>query len=277
VISVFLVDCHTHTAVSPDSEAQLCGMARAAHAAGLSGLWVTDHFDLLDAAGHPAASFDWPDAIARFDAVDPAPGLELRLGLELGSAPYDPALAEQIIAQAGERLDFVLGSLHNWLGLWGNRDFYCTNFYSPELCRSAMDNALDSTWTLVTQCPRCYDSLAHIIYPLRYMDRDGQPMSILDYEGRVRDILKEVARTGHAMEVNTCRGRDIAAWAPVLEWFRACGGQYVTIGSDAHRPEDVGRGLRQAAQLVREAGFPGITVYRGREPVVCPWEGGALC
>jgi len=252
-------------------------MARTAHAAGLAGLWVTDHFDLVDASGRPAASFDWPGAIGNFDAVEPPPSLELRLGLELGSAPYDPALAERIIAQAGERLDFVLGSLHNWLGMRENHDFYCTNFNSPELCRAAMDNALDSTWTLVSRCPQCYDSLAHIIYPLRYMERDGHPLAILDYEGRVRDILKETARSGHAMEVNTCRGRDIAAWIPILRWFRECGGEYVTIGSDAHRPEDVGRGLREAASLVREAGFPGVTVYRGRRPQVCPWEGDTPC
>lgn len=277
VICLYLADCHTHTTVSLDSEAELRDMACAARTAGLSGLWVTDHFDLVDAAGQPVTDFDWPDAIARFDAVQSVPGFELHLGLELGSAPYDPAAAERVIAQAGDRLDFVLGSIHNWLGMCENMDFYCTSFHSPVLCRAAMDNALESTWSLVSRCPQCYDSLAHIVYPLRYMRRDGNPLSILDYEERVRDILKEVARSGHAMEVNTCRGRDVAIWAPVLGWFRECGGEYVTIGSDAHIPEDVGRGLGEAAALVREAGFPGITIYRGRRPVVCPWEGGAPC
>jgi len=277
---MYLADQHTHTQISPDSDAPLTDMAQAALAAGLSGLWVTDHFDLLDADGAPVTGLDWSASLAQYDAAREALGdrLELRLGLELGSAPFDPASAEAALAGAGDRLDFVLGSLHNWLGELGNMDFYFTSYVDdPALCRRTMDNDLASTWTLVSRCPQCYDSLAHIIYPLRYMERDGQPLSILDYEDPVRDILKEVARSGHAMEVNTCRGRDVESWRPLLGWFKECGGEYVTLGSDAHRPSAVGSGLRAAAALIREAGFPGVTVYRGRKPVLIPWEEDTPC
>lgn len=268
---MYLCDSHTHSVLSMDCGAPLAGMAQAAIAAGLDELCVTDHCDLLDGDGVPATGFDWPAARAQYRAVrEQVEGkLILRLGLELGSAPYDPEAARQILAGGGDELDFVLGSLHNWIGAEHNIDFYFTDFHEdPGLARRALENALDSTWKLVTDSPDCYDSLAHIIYPLRYMARDGQSLSLAGYEDRVRTILTEVARTGHALEVNANRGRDLEVWAPILRWFRECGGELVTLGSDAHRPEDMAKGIREAAGLLRDAGFRYVTTFTGRRPVM---------
>lgn len=268
---MYLADVHTHSLVSPDSDAPLADMAAAAAAAGVEELCVTDHCDLLDGYGGRCDHFDWPAALEQYRTVRAAVGdrLKLRLGLELGSAPFDPAVARRVLAGGGEALDFVLGSLHTWVGAEGDIDFYCTDFTGDEaLCRRAVENALDSTWALVKQLPDCYDSLAHIVYPLRYMARDGQRLTLADYEERVRAIFTQVARTDHALEVNTNRGQDLAVWVPLLRWFKECGGRYVTIGSDAHRPEDVAKGVREAAGLVEQAGFAGVTTYVGRRPLL---------
>ena len=271
---MYLADVHTHTQLSPDSGAPLPAMARAAMAAGLDELCVTDHCDLLDGEGRSTPGFDWPASLAQMAETRQALAgrIQLRLGLELGSAPFDPAAARAVLAGAGEELDFVLGSLHNWVGAEGNIDFYYTDFTGdPARCRRALENALDSTWALVTDCPDCYDSLAHIVYPLRYMARDGQELSLADYEERVRAIFTQVARTDHALEVNTDRGRALAAWPEVLGWFRDCGGRYVTVGSDAHRPQDVAAGIREGTELVRRAGFAGVTTFVRRRPVIHPF------
>ena len=70
------------------------------------------------------------------------------------------------------------------------------------------------------------------------------------------------------MEVNVCRGKDIAPWPPLLRWFRECGGRLVTVGSDAHRPEDVAKGIPQALDMVRAAGFDGVATFAGRKPIL---------
>ncbi len=268
---MYLCDVHSHTKISPDSEAQLLDMARAAIRAGLEELCATDHCDLLGLEGEPVTFFDWPAAKAQYRAVKAAMGdrLVLRLGLELGSAPCDPAAARDILAQGGEELDFVLGSLHNWIGMEGGHDLSFSNYRgSPELCRRAMESTLDHTWTLVKECPDCYDSLAHIVYPLRYIRRDGGELSIGEYEDRVRAIFTEVARTGHALEVNVYRGKDLDSWPPLLAWFKECGGELVTVGADAHRPEHVALGIPQALDMLKAAGFDYVTTYERRRPVL---------
>ncbi len=267
---MYLCDVHTHSLISHDSHAPLEKQAEAAVAAGLRELCVTDHCDLLDSMGQPVTSFDWPAAKEQYrrEKARFAGRLELRLGIELGSAPLDPGLARSILAEGGGELDFVLGSLHNWIGEEGNIDLFYTRFTGdPDLCRRAVENVLAHTWTLVTELPDCYDSLAHISYPLRYIRRDGMELTLREFEDRVRPILTEVAKTGHALEVNTRHGLDLADWPRILKWYRECGGKLITVGSDAHRPSDMGGGVPEALGLIQAAGFDSITTFQGRRPV----------
>lgn len=268
---MYLCDIHSHTKISHDSRAELSGMAQAAISAGLREFCVTDHHDLLNYDGTPARPFDWPAAKGQYRAVKGALGdrLTLRLGIELGSAPYDPDTARAVLAQGGEELDFVLGSLHNWIGMEGDRDLYFSDFHNNmELSRRAVESTLAHTWTLVAKCPDCYDSLAHIVYPLRYIRRDGISLTLADYEGEVRRIFTEVAKTDHALEVNVCRGEDLDSWPPLLRWFKECGGELVTVGADAHQPQDVAKGIPQALELVKAAGFDCVATYEHRRPVL---------
>ena len=268
---MYLCDIHSHTKISPDSQAQLRDTAQAAIDAGLQEFCVTDHFDLLGLDGKPLTAFDWPAAKEQYRGVKEELGdrLVLRLGLELGSATYDPAIARDVLAQGGEELDFVLGSMHNWIGEEENLDFYFSSYQdNPELARRALEGALEHTWTLVAQLPDCYDSLAHIVYPLRYIHRDGIELSLADYEDRVRAIFTQVAKTDHAIEVNVCRGHDLDCWPPILRWFKECGGKLVTVGADAHRPDQVARGIPEALQMLQAAGFDCVPPFAGRKPVL---------
>ena len=97
--------------------------------------------------------------------------------------------------------------------------------------------------------------------------RDGIDLSFADWEDRVRAIFTEVARTDHALEVNTRRGRDLDYWPPLLRWFRECGGELVTVGADAHRPQDVAKGIPEALELLKAAGFRHVTTFAGRKPI----------
>ena len=267
---MYLCDFHTHSQISPDSDTPLEEMARQAMALGVTELCVTDNCDLVDDQGQPVDSFDWPGAKAQYRQVCALVDgrLTLRLGLELGSAVYDPDAARRILAQGEPELDFVLGSLHNWLGARDNLDLYFTDFTGDlALARHCVEHCLANTWSLVKDCPDCYDSLAHIVYPLRYIRRDGLELSLADYEQPVRDIFTQIAQTGHALELNTYQGRTVGEWLPLLRWFRECGGEYVTLGSDAHRTNSLGKGLADALQLLEQAGFRYVTTYEQRKPV----------
>lgn len=267
---MYYADYHTHSRLSPDSDAPLLDMAEAAARAGLSELCITDHYDLVEMDGTPRTQpLDWPAAVAQWEEVRRrmAGRLILKLGVEFGSPTYDHTAARRTLDQS--LLDFVIGSLHNYSPEAGGADFYLGDYTSPEICYAALDDYF-AHMARLAPLP-FYDSLGHIIYPLRYMCmRDGQSVSLDRYMDAIREILKTVVETGHGIEVNTYNGRTVSDWRPILDLYREVGGEILTVGSDAHAPQNVARGIRDAYALIAEAGFRYVAVYARRKPAFIP-------
>ncbi len=265
---MFLVDSHSHSSCSPDGSASMVEMARGALRAGLSALCITDHCDLISLDGtQRITSYDWAPLLSEWEEVKRAYGdrIELLLGVELGMAQIDPETAQRIISEPGAELDFVLGAIHNFSEKRGGRDFYFTEYHNQADCYDALDDYFESMELLANT--DVYDALAHLTYPLRYMTGGPyEPPTLSRYDAQLRRILTAAAQAGKGIELNTWKGKDIADWAPVLKLFRACGGEIVTVGSDAHDPDSLGLGIREAYTLLREMGFRYVTSYRRREP-----------
>ena len=262
---MYLTDYHTHSICSPDGNVPISQMAAAAKAAGLREMCITDHCDLLDLNGQRALTFDWSDILAQYRQARRLEdgSFTLRLGLELGGAHVSPTHAAAIL-KAGDP-DFVIGSVHNKSEALGGGDFYFEQYDSPEFCHEMLSDYFSSLLEVARL--GLYDSLGHIIYPLRYMVmRDGQQVSLEPHRPVLREIFTAVLDQDRGVEVNTYRGRTVADWRDTLALYREMGGEKVTVGSDAHRPEDVGLGVAQAMDLLRELGFRTVTVYRRREP-----------
>jgi histidinol-phosphatase (PHP family) len=260
-----LTDYHTHSNCSSDGHVPIAEMARAAKSAGLGELCITDHCDLLSGSGARRLTYDWSPVLEQYAAARQLEeaGFSLRLGLELGGAQVSPSHAEAILA--GAELDFVIGSVHNKSEALGGGDFYYVDYTSPRLCHEMLADYFESL--LAVARLGLYDSLGHIIYPLRYMNlRDGQGVTLEPHLPVIREILAAVLAADRSLEVNTYCGRTVEDWRQVLTLYHEMGGHRVTLGSDAHRPGDVGKGLSQACALLRELGYREITVYHRRRP-----------
>jgi histidinol-phosphatase (PHP family) len=100
-------------------------------------------------------------------------------------------------------------------------------------------------------------------------DRDAQAVDLHRYDDRIDALLRSLAETGKALEVNSAKKLPLMReYRWLLERFRALGGELVTVGCDAHRVSDVGVGLAEGTALVQACGFSYLTVFRGRKP--CP-------
>ena len=265
---MYLIDYHNHTLISPDSDTPLIENAKAAMAAGIAELCVTDHFDLLDFQGRRryAHELDWASRLTQWEEVRTTvgDGLRLRLGIELGSGQVDSTETAKLLDRSG--LDFVIGSLHNQSLAAGAGDLYYINYSSPALCYQVLDDYFSCMKALVEA--DCYDVLGHIIYPLRYMClRDGQNVDLSRYMEVIRTLLRRAVERGRGMELNTWAGRTIEPWRSVLQAYRDCGGELITVGSDAHVASSIGSGIREAYELLRSEGFRYVTTYEKRRPI----------
>ena len=98
---MYLADYHTHTRFSPDGSATMTEMAQAALDAGMDEICFTDHVEPLvwgSEERHPP--YDWSALTEDFAAAQAALGdqIQLRLGMELGDAEWDPAHVKTLLA-----------------------------------------------------------------------------------------------------------------------------------------------------------------------------------
>jgi histidinol-phosphatase (PHP family) len=103
-----------------------------------------------------------------------------------------------------------------------------------------------------------FEVLTHIDYPVRNWPHDKQPFDLEVFEDDIRLVLRTLARADKIMEFNTRIPLDARA----VGWWRQEGGKGVSFASDAHLPEAVGHGFKEAAEVARAAGFkPGADLF----------------
>jgi histidinol-phosphatase (PHP family) len=264
---MYLTDLHMHTLCSPDGGYALADMGAAAAAAGLSEICMTDHCDLMDLEGNFTSSFAWSSLEAEFDKTEQVAGLTIRFGIELGEGQEDFAVAERILKNP--KLDFVIGSLHNLSRGSGGTDFYFKKYTSKEQCYQDLDDYFSQMYLLAQR--GCFDVLGHVSYPLRYMrGRDGQNVTLERYRDQIAEIFRLVIQNGKGIELNTNRGRSLKEWIPLLHLYKDLGGEIITVGSDAHRPDHVGLGIFDAYALLEATKFRYVASYQEREPHFFP-------
>ena len=223
---------------------------------------MTDHCDLMDWDGVLTPLFDWAPLEEEYANTVPIPGLTIRFGLELGEGQEDFDATDRILQHPD--LDFVIGSIHNLSRKAGGTDLYFRRYTSRELCYRDLDDYFEQMYLLAQR--GCFDVLGHISYPLRYMrGRDRQNISLDRYRDLLAEIFRQVIQQGKGIELNTNRGRGMEEWLPFLCLYRDLGGEIVTVGSDAHRPEHVGAGIREAYALLEAAKFRYAAVFQKRE------------
>lgn len=264
---MFLADSHTHSICSPDGVVPMREMAKGAVQAGISSLCITDHCDFLSLDGKErTTNYDWTPILTQYQEMKSIWGnrIDLPLGLEFGMGFIDPQAAKTVLSLPD--LDFVIGSVHNLSEAAGGKDFYCLSYETEANCYCALDDYFASMEQLAEG--EFYDVLGHIIYPLRYMNGIyHNPISLWKYTDQIRSILRRAVESGRGMEVNTWKGKTLKDWIPILREYKECGGEIITVGSDAHDPEPIGWGIEDAYALLKDVGFHYVANFHERKPV----------
>lgn len=251
-----IYDTHTHTTFSTDSRMTLAAALERGRLLGL-GITVTEHMD-LDFPKPEAFLFDIDEY---FRAYLPQRGDNLLLGIEIGMRPG--LVRQNAGLLAGRPFDYVIGSIHVVDGI----DIYLEEFYAGRSKRDVFGHYFDS----MLACLAGYDfidSLGHIDYIARYARFPDPELHYGEFGDYIDAVLKRLIAMGKALEINTRRlaGADsVAALLPIYRRFRQLGGRHVTIGSDAHRPEDIGNHFARAFEMAEACELRPV-YFKNRQP-----------
>lgn len=254
-----LVTTHTHTGFTNHGHGTVAELVGAASDAGVSTIAVTEHYPLsreVDPANYvsmaPERIGEYCADIAR--AAERHPGIEVICGCELDwlGEQEDRSLEAADLAM----FSLVLGSVHfidGWpfddpaqRGFWDEAGAdYIWNRYVDIWCQAVTE----SSFFHVMAHPDLAKKFA--IYP----SFDLQPL----YDR----MAEACASSGRMIEVNTSGAtyacKEMFPARGLLESFRRAGVP-CTVGTDAHDPAHVARGIRDAYRLMHEAGYRTVTV-----------------
>jgi len=262
-------DYHVHSNFSSDGHASMEEMIEEGIRLGLKTLCFTDHLD-----------YDYPP-ISEYDfLIDPEEykkkiirmkelyhsKIEILHGIELGLQPHLSDRCHSLLKQYD--FDFIIGSSH----LVNQWDPYYPDYWVD---KSAKEGIKEYFQSIIENC-KAFDGFqvyGHLDYIIRYIPNPPQNMTYdyFDYQDLLDEILKTIIHMGKGIEVNTA-GLKYGLpyphpYPPVLKRYQELGGEIITIGSDAHRPEHLCFRFDVIPEYLKNLGFRYYTKYRKGKPV----------
>ena len=269
-------DMHMHTWFSTDSEACPRDMADEAVRKGLKTICFTDHFDKDDLEWGEEGIFDVDAYFVEMQKFQEeyAGKLNIRIGIELGLRTYLKDYYEELTKKYP--FDFVIGSVHNVpykKDAEGNilytdpaSEKLFTDRTDKEAYRLMMETTLENVRT-----SDCFQTLGHLDYVVRYGKSREKEYSYTDYADIIDEILKLLIEKEKGLEVNSAGlkyGLPFAHPHPdVLKRYRELGGEIITIGADAHKPEHIAYDFAKAEEILKSCGFKYYTEFFEQKPV----------
>ncbi len=234
---------------------------------GMDEICITEHLEFdesmqLNAPLNMRAYYE--DALVCRDAYREK--ITLRIGAEVGLKD-DASHAATQAALEGLEMDFIIGSVHN------TRD---GNPFIPGYYRDVrnVEEAygryfLEALERLQASDGYCvmghYDYLAkNMPFPERAPRYEYCPEAL-------DAVFRYIISKGVGVEINTSAwlSEEGAVWGKdILTRYRELGGEFVTIGSDAHISSRIGRRFFDALDLARTARIPYLATFHRMQPIM---------
>ncbi|MCL7454610.1 MAG: histidinol-phosphatase HisJ family protein [Anaerolineae bacterium] len=263
------MDLHVHSTCSSDGGSSIMDYALQARRAGLTAIGFCEHAD-FDPRDQGYGYLD----MVRYDqelhsAREHVPEVLLLQAIEI---TYQAGLEGQIRDWlSGHAWDYVLASVHlvDYEDGWAlvSEPGTANAYYGTHTCRQAYLAYFEEL--LRAARSGLADVLGHLDLVKRYGTAHYGPFEPRTFSAEIRSVLRAAVEAGMGLEINTSGLRQ-APGEPypaleVLRWYLELGGQIVTIGSDAHRVQDLGASTPEALDLVRAAGFRAVAYYQDRQ------------
>lgn len=276
------MDYHVHPNYSIDADGNIEEFCIAALNAGLKEIAFTTHLDTDRVADDCYVNVkgkkvdvsssvwfeDYESTIRNAGDYFAESGLQVLLGVEVDCFPnVETALPEGFFSTD---FDIIIGSVHliDHIAISaGDRAEEAFRKYSIEdLGEKYFSIMLDSIDLGI------FDVLAHIDLYRRYGESFyGDAIHDL-WKSYLKELANKMKRKGVGFEINTSSLRKgMTQPMPeerIIQALKMEGVETVTVGSDAHSPNEVGKGIDEALDIIRRTGFQGPSIFRKRSPSV---------
>ena len=267
ITGLVLPDYHNHTPLCGHAEGEPAEYVERAIALGLTEIGFSEHSPwmiqrpeekLAPTEDEFAGFVGAVQALQRRYNELPDSPIRVRLGIEMDYVPARLARLHEYLEKYP--WDYVICSLHH-LDLWG----FDNPAYIAEFDRRDIDLVYTQYFAKVSEMAATglFDIVGHIDSIKKFGHRPSYDLRPI-YE----ELARVIKRANLVVELNTS-GRDKGARefypAPMLLEILAAEGVPLTLGSDSHRPTQVGRYFDEARQLLLDIGVREIVAFSHRQ------------
>lgn len=269
-----LADCHMHSHHSGDSDASMESMIEAAIGAGLDTIAFTEHQDFCY-ANSPEGAEDKVTPTSFMLNADSylyellnmrekyRDKIRIEFGVEVGL--QKSCVKDNLIFCRDHEYDFIIGSLH----LVDGKDPYYKQFFEGRDEKEVLRQYFTEYYENIKKFHN-FDVLGHLDYIIRYMPSGNREYNYAEYGDIIDEIFKELIENEKGIEINTnAMSNGMKEFHPcmaALKRYRELGGEIVTVGSDAHKPENIAEHFDKVPDVLKEAGFKYYCIYENRLP-----------
>ena len=263
-----LVDYHLHTVRCCHASGTLAEYLAEAEKKGLAEIGFADHFPLgsfgvEEEEPLTMQASELPDYIRDVELLRRQANIPVRLGAEVEYLPGRERETAEMLA--GYSFDYTIGSVHSLDG-WDFTHPGQIERYNLE----DIDALYERYFALVQQMAdsRLFQIIGHLdvvkkfsFFPRRKWDH------------LLEETCQAIKQADACVELNTAGWRAAVGEAYPGEAFLVkCREMKIplTMGSDAHRPRDVGSGLLRAALLLHNLGFKEIATFNAGQRQMRP-------
>lgn len=250
-----IIDTDFHNHVVRSSAEQ---MVRQARKQGLRVLGLSEHIfqmsearPLLPHMPQEGPFLTLDDYFAQIQEASEQVQFDVRRGLEVDFVPDKNAELWRIIE--GRPWDFLIGSVHEIDGLL---------IEQPHKRSREEGEALWLRYFELLRAAVAYGTFSLVSHPVRM--RAANPFLPPDLDDELERLAAAATRHDVALEIN---GYDILTYPSLVKRLaRACALQHtpVSVGSDAHNPNQIARGHQLSAEVLREANISKIRIWKQR-------------
>lgn len=263
---MFIADYHTHSNYSSDSDTPMEENIKAAVELGLREIAATDHIDFDYPDPDFPFLFDYEPYSKEIDVLREKYSGKIKIvkGVEIGIQPHVTGQITELVNK--NQYDFIIGSTHV---VCDGYDLCMNDFFEGKTKHEAYWKYFEEVLHNV-ETYDFFNVYGHIDFINRYGNYSDKTMNYEEFKPLTDKILKVLAEKNKGIEINTSGFRyglgHTHPQFPIVKRFKELGGRIITVGSDAHRPEQIAFRFDTAYEMLREAGFDQIALFRNKKP-----------
>ena len=268
-----ICDYHLHSEFSSDSEAHLNDIIEKAISLGMEKICITDHHDIDFPVDKYGYSFfldtkSYIPAVKKYQEIY-RDKIDIRIGVELGLMSH---ISDKLKAYVDKYpdFDFIIGSSHLVNGI----DPYYPAYYEGKSETQAIREYFESIFENISVFDD-FDVYGHLDYIIRYCPSGEKVFHFTDYSDIFEAIFELLIKKGKGIEINTGSLYKNMSYAhphmDILKLYKEMGGEIITVGSDAHKPQYIGYDFETVARdMLKTLGYKYFCTFKNRKPEFNP-------